>query len=82
MLTAAAIQGMKNAIAVLQDAMRTGTVEDRPDLLVSFEELNTLVGIEEIDRIEQRYLTPEQYRAKYANATHEVSEDNAAKAAE
>ncbi len=82
MLTAAAIQGMKNAIGVLQDVMRTGVVEDRPDLLVSFEELNTLVGMEEIDRIEERYLTPEQYRAKYAGATHEATQDVAPKAAE
>ena len=73
MLTAAAIQGMKNAIAVLQDAMRTGTVTERPDLLVSFEELNALVGMGEIDRLERRYLLPEQYKARYENAAYEAA---------
>lgn len=73
MLTAAAIQGMKNAIAVLKDAMATGTVTDRPDLLVSFEELNALVGMDEIDRLERRHLLPEQYKARYENATYEAA---------
>ncbi|MBV9785496.1 MAG: isocitrate lyase/PEP mutase family protein [Acidisphaera sp.] len=72
MLTAAAIQGMKNAIAALQESMRTGAVVDRPELLVSFEELNALVGIEELERLERRYLTPDQYSRKYDKATHEA----------
>jgi 2-methylisocitrate lyase-like PEP mutase family enzyme len=73
MLTAAAIQGMKNAIAVLKDAMTTGVVTERPDLLVSFEELNTLVGMDEIDRIEKRHLLPDQYKARYEKASFEAT---------
>jgi 2-methylisocitrate lyase-like PEP mutase family enzyme len=72
LLTAASIQGMKNALAALGESLRTGEVVDRPDLLVSFEELNGLVGIAELERIEQRYLTREQYQRKYENATHEA----------
>ena len=72
-LTAAAIQGMKNALVVLHDSVRTGTVIERPELLVSFEELNALVGIDEIDRLERRYLLPDQYRARYANAAYETT---------
>lgn len=72
MLTAASIQGMKNAIAALRESLRTGEITDRPELLVSFEELNTLVGIGELERLERRYLTPEQYQRKYENATHEA----------
>jgi aconitate hydratase len=39
MLTAAAIQGMKNALTVLQQSLDQGTVIDRPGLLVTFGDL-------------------------------------------
>jgi 2-methylisocitrate lyase-like PEP mutase family enzyme len=65
LLTAAAVRGMKNAIDAVQESLRSGEVVDRPDLLVPFEELNALVGMDELDRLEQRYLTPEQLRQKY-----------------
>ncbi|MFT4066300.1 isocitrate lyase/PEP mutase family protein [Paraburkholderia sp.] len=71
LLTAAAIQGMKNAIATLKESVASGNVIERPDLVVSFEELNELVGIDELERIEQRYLTPEQYQQKYEGASYE-----------
>jgi len=71
LLTAASVQGMKNALAALGESLRTGEVVDRPDLLVSFEELNGLVGISELEQLEQRYLTREQLRRKYENAMHE-----------
>lgn len=65
LLTAAAIQGMKNAITALQESLQSGEVRERPDLLVSFEELNGLVGMADLERLEQRYLTPEQFQRKY-----------------
>jgi len=68
LLTAAAVRGMKNAIAALHESLRSGQVVDRPDLQVTFDELNALVGMEELDRLEQRYLTPDQLRQKYRNA--------------
>lgn len=68
LLTAGAVRGMKNAIAALQESLHTGQVVDRPDLQVSFDELNALVGMGELDRLEQRYLTAEQLRQKYRNA--------------
>ena len=71
LLTSAAIMGMKNAIAALSEAMETGTVRERPELQVGFEELNTLVGAGEVDRLETRYLPPEQYKARYGRATYE-----------
>src|SRR5262249_4799606 len=48
LLTSCAIQGMKNGIAALQQSLDSGQVVERPDLAVSFEELNTLVGFDEI----------------------------------
>lgn len=64
LLTAAAIQGMRNAIASLFESVKSGSVVDRPDLLVSFEDLNKLVGMPDLVRLENRYLTNEQKRAK------------------
>jgi 2-methylisocitrate lyase-like PEP mutase family enzyme len=55
MLTAAAIQGMKNALAVLGQSIAEGRVIDRPDLLVSFGELNELMGISRIKEIERSF---------------------------
>jgi hypothetical protein len=41
---------MNNAMAAFQQMLATGKVVDRPDLLVSFEDLNELVGIAELQR--------------------------------
>ena len=50
LLTGAAIQGMYNAIDAFRQMLATGEVIDRPDLLVSFEELNELLGMAELRR--------------------------------
>jgi 2-methylisocitrate lyase-like PEP mutase family enzyme len=65
MLTAACIMGMKNALAAGAESIETGKPVDRPDLVVGFEELNALMGFEEIKKMEERYLTETQYAAKY-----------------
>ena len=57
LLTAYAIQGMKHGIAALRDAMQSPTVLARPELAVSFEELNALVGFAELQARERRYAT-------------------------
>jgi 2-methylisocitrate lyase-like PEP mutase family enzyme len=56
MLTSAAIQGMKNALGVLQQSIDEGRVIDRPDLLVPFDELNTLMGLPQIKQLEERFV--------------------------
>lgn len=65
MLTAAAIQGMKNALDVFGQSLREERVIDRPDLLVPFEELNDLMGLTYLDDL-QKTFTPT------ANALREV----------
>jgi 2-methylisocitrate lyase-like PEP mutase family enzyme len=65
LLTAAAIQGMNNAMAAFEQMLTTGKVVDRPDLLVSFDELNELLGMVELRRLEQRYLTKDQLAERY-----------------
>lgn len=65
LLTSCAVQGMKNGLAVLRQSIDTGEVIERPDLAVSFEELNALVGFDEVQAIERRFLTAEQLARKY-----------------
>jgi len=64
-VTACALRGMKNGLHLLQQSLASGKVVDRPDALVSFEELHDIMGMHEIEEMEQRYLTPEQLEAKY-----------------
>jgi 2-methylisocitrate lyase-like PEP mutase family enzyme len=65
MLTACALMGMKQGIQLLQQSFTSGEVVDRPDALVSFEELNEIMGIEQVQELEARFLTPAQKAAKY-----------------
>jgi 2-methylisocitrate lyase-like PEP mutase family enzyme len=55
LLTAAAIQGMKNALAVLGQSITEGRVIDRPDLLVPFGELNELMGLGQLRTLERSF---------------------------
>lgn len=68
MLTACALQGMKNGLELLQQSLTTGKVIDRPDALVSFEELNDIMGMWQVQDLEQRFLTAAQLEAKYHGA--------------
>jgi 2-methylisocitrate lyase-like PEP mutase family enzyme len=58
MLTAAAIQGMKNALEVMGQSIAEGRVIDRPDLLVPFGELNELMGLSRLRAIERSFAAP------------------------
>jgi len=56
LLTTAALRGMMNAMAVFrEEVLEKKRVVDRPDLQVSFEELNDLMGIAALDELERRY---------------------------
>ena len=57
LLTACAIQGMKNGLAALSEQLRTGSVIERPEYAVSFDELNDLVGFGEARELENRFAT-------------------------
>jgi hypothetical protein len=69
LLTAAAVTGMTKALGALKESLDTGRVVERPDLVVSFEELNELMGFSWVQDVERRYLTEDQLRAKYGVAT-------------
>ncbi len=65
LLTACALRGMQQGLALLGQSVATGLVVDRPDALVSFEELHAVMGMAEVEALEQRFLTPAQLEAKY-----------------
>jgi 2-methylisocitrate lyase-like PEP mutase family enzyme len=55
MLSSAAVRGMLNAIAAFKDGMFNETPEEHPELQVNFTELSELMGLPELDAMEQRY---------------------------
>ena len=56
LLSTAALKGMVNAMQVFKDeVVDKNKVVDRPDLLVSFAEINELMGLDELDVLEQRF---------------------------
>lgn len=57
LLTACAIQGMKNGLAALSEQVRTGRIEEHAELAVTFDELNEVVGFSESRELEQRFVT-------------------------
>jgi 2-methylisocitrate lyase-like PEP mutase family enzyme len=63
--SAAALMGMRNAFAVLKQSAEEGRVIERPDLAVSFQEINDLMGLGTIRELERRFLTEGQLAAKY-----------------
>src|SRR5450631_2389757 len=68
MLTACALMGMKRGLELLRQSLDSGKVVDRPDALVSFEELHDIMGMEEIEGLERRFLTAAQLEGKYGQA--------------
>ena len=65
MLTAAAARGMELALEALGESVSTGVVVDRGDLLFSFEEIHDLMGMDDIQELERRFLAEEQVALKY-----------------
>lgn len=56
LLSAASIRGMLNAMDIFKnEVLGRNTVVDRPDLAVSFEEICELVGLDEVERLEQSF---------------------------
>ena len=57
----------ENGLELLAQSLASGRVVDRPDALVSFEELHDIMGMHEIEAMEQRFLTADQLEAKYGH---------------
>lgn len=59
LLTAAAVRGMQRALAAFGDVVASSEVVEHPELLVTFEELQSLMGIEAINDIRRRHAAPD-----------------------
>jgi 2-methylisocitrate lyase-like PEP mutase family enzyme len=56
LLSTAAVKGMMNALQVFtQEVVEKNNVVDRPDLLVSFNELNELMGLNDLEELEKQF---------------------------
>ena len=56
LMSTGAVRGMMNAMDALGEMMEGEEPVERPDLLVSFNDLNKLVGIDYLDNLENRYV--------------------------
>ncbi len=72
-MTGAAIQGMRNALSVLQQSATEGHVIERLDRAVSFLEINDLIGLATIRAMEQGFLTTQQLPVKYGDPAQAVA---------
>jgi 2-methylisocitrate lyase-like PEP mutase family enzyme len=68
LLTACALRGMQQGLSLLRESLDSGKAVDRPDALVSFEELHDIMGMADVEALEQRFLTPAQLAAKYGSS--------------
>jgi 2-methylisocitrate lyase-like PEP mutase family enzyme len=59
MLTSAAVRGMLNALAAFKEGMFDDVPHPRPELQVDFAQLSKLMGMPELDAMEQRYKATE-----------------------
>lgn len=58
LLTTAAVRGMQRALEAFGEAVVTADVVEHPDLLVTFEELQSLMGIVAITDLRRRHAAP------------------------
>lgn len=71
LLTGAALAGMKKALEVLRDSVKTGKVHDRPDLLAGMEEIAGLMNYALINELESQFLLEEELERKYRSGKRE-----------
>jgi 2-methylisocitrate lyase-like PEP mutase family enzyme len=57
MLPAAALHGMRQALAAMREVIRTGVPADRPDLLVGIEDIMEIMGYAEMRALEKQLTT-------------------------
>ena len=59
---------MINGMNALCATLGRDEIAERPDLAVSFEDLNSLVGLDEAQALEQQFLTEDTLNRKYGPA--------------
>lgn len=65
MLPAAALMGMKQALALMKTSIETGEIFDRPDLLVGIEDITELMNYALINTLEREFTLEEDFNKRY-----------------
>lgn len=65
MLPAAAIHGMREALAVMREAMTREEIVERPDLVVDMDAIADLMGYADYMAVERAFLPADELRRKY-----------------
>lgn len=65
MLPGAALMGMRNALALMQKSVETGEAYDRPDMVVSVEDITDLMGYALINQLERDFSLDEELQRRY-----------------
>ena len=60
LMSTGAVRGMMNAMDAFSDMIDGDEPIERPDVLVPFKDLNSLVGIDYLDELENRYTTQQE----------------------
>ncbi|HAA93979.1 MAG: carboxyvinyl-carboxyphosphonate phosphorylmutase [Rhodospirillaceae bacterium] len=63
LLTTSAVRGMINGLDAFEAMIEANEPSDRPDLCVNFEELNSMLDVEFLDELEERYAVGGDKRA-------------------
>ena len=58
---------MVSALQVMRESMQTGTVHDRPDLLMGVEEITDLMGYALINELEKQFSLEEDLQKRYGD---------------
>jgi 2-methylisocitrate lyase-like PEP mutase family enzyme len=66
MVPAAALSGMRKALAVMRECMQTGELVNRPDLLDGMEDITTLMGYARVSKLEGELVAAEELARRYA----------------
>ncbi|GBQ22119.1 methylisocitrate lyase [Gluconacetobacter sacchari DSM 12717] len=67
MLPAAAIMGMRSALAAMKESVETGEAVERPDLLVGIDDIWSLMGFPAMQALERSLLTVGALEERYGN---------------
>lgn len=68
LLSSSALKGMFNAVTAVRETFNLDEAVDRPDLAVTFAEMNALMDLDGIRALERSFLTEKQLAAKYGKA--------------
>jgi len=71
LLSAAALSGMRKALAVMQESIASGEAADRPDLAVGMEDITALMGYPRINELEQAFMLEDELERRYGDGARD-----------